>query len=141
MPDINGEGVSVNAIGKRVRVMVVDDEPLIREVVVDTIRFAGHEVVAVAVDGAEAVERAAELRPDLVIMDVVMPRLSGVEAMEAMLEAGTARSVALMSGEFRSLGLNRAELLQRGAVALLEKPFSVTEVFELLERASQGKLS
>ena len=119
--------------------MVADDEPLICEVVADTIRFAGHEVVGTVGNGVEAVEYAAELRPDLVIMDVVMPRLNGAEAMAAILEAGTARTVAVMSGEFRSLGFTPADLLRRGAVALLEKPFSMTVVIELLERESNAK--
>jgi len=120
--------------GGQLRVLVVDDHPAVRDVVADTIRFAGHDVVGTASDGVEAVEQAALLRPDVVLMDINMPRQHGDEAMRAILAAGTARRVALMSGEWRSLGLTREKLLKEGAAAFLEKPFNVSELFSLLEK-------
>jgi CheY-like chemotaxis protein len=115
----------------------VDDQEAVCEVVSDTIRYAGHEVVGTARDGVEAIERAEQLRPDVVIMDVAMPRKNGVEAMRAILEARTAGRVALMSGEYRSLGLTRDEMMRNGAAAFLEKPFSVDQLFELLGQWSE----
>jgi YesN/AraC family two-component response regulator len=94
-------------------------------------------VVGTARDGVEAVERAEQLRPEVVIMDVSMPRKNGVEAMKAILEAGTAQWVALMSGEYRSLGLTREEMMRNGAAALLEKPFNVSQLFDLLRQWSE----
>ena len=117
---------------RRLRVLVVDDQEAVCEVVADTIRFAGHDVVGTARDGVEAIERAEQLRPDVVIMDVAMPRKNGVEAMKTILEAQTAERVALMSGEYRSLGLTREEMMRHGAAAFLEKPFSVNDLFDLL---------
>ena len=117
--------------------LVVDDQEAVCEVVSDTIRYAGHEVVGTARDGVEAIERAEQLRPDVVIMDVAMPRKNGVEAMRAILEARTAGRVALMSGEYRSLGLTRDEMMRNGAAAFLEKPFSVDQLFELLGQWSE----
>ncbi len=121
---------------RRLRVLVVDDQEAVCEVVADSIRYAGHDVIGVARDGVEAVTSAQELRPDLVVMDIVMPRLNGVEAMRSILEGKTATWVLLMSGEYRSLGLTRDEILKIGAVTLLEKPFSVTEMFSWLDRLS-----
>ena len=118
--------------GKKLRVMVVDDQPAVCEVVADTIQYAGHEVVGIAKDGVEAVARAAELRPDLVVMDVAMPRMNGVDAMKAILAAGTAKRVLIMSGEYRSLGLTREDVMRQGAAGFMEKPFSVTVLFDLL---------
>ncbi len=119
------------------RVMVVDDQEGVRMVVADAVKFAGHDVVAVAADGDEAVELARQHRPDVIIMDVQMPKLSGPAAMDAVLREGTARQVILMSGEWRSAGLTAAELLRRGATAFLEKPFSVTHLFELLDKSAR----
>jgi CheY-like chemotaxis protein len=119
--------------------MVVDDQEAVCDVVSDTIRFAGHEIVGTARDGMEAVERAAELRPDLVVMDVLMPRMNGVEAMKRILKGGTARRVMLMSGEFRSIGMTLEDLYRLGASAFLEKPFNVTKLFALLEEWSGGE--
>jgi CheY-like chemotaxis protein len=124
-------------VSRRLRIMVVDDQEAVCEVVSDTIRFAGHEVVGTARDGVEAVERAEQLRPEVVIMDVSMPRKNGVEAMRSILEAGTAQHVALMSGEYRSLGLTREEMMRNGAAAFLEKPFNVSQLFDLLRQWSE----
>jgi CheY-like chemotaxis protein len=84
----------------------------------------------------EAITRAEELRPDLVVMDILMPRMNGVEAMRAMLKAGTTRRVMLMSGEFRSTGMTVDQLYQSGAAAFLEKPFDVNKLFDLLDQWS-----
>ncbi len=114
--------------------MVVDDQEAVCEVVSDAIRSAGHEIVGTARDGVEAVARAAELRPDVVVMDVIMPKMNGVEAMKQIVKAGTARRVMLMSGEFRSIGFTLEDLYKLGAAAFLEKPFNIGTLFELLEQ-------
>ena len=116
---------------------MVDDQEAVCEVVSDTVRFAGHDVVGTARDGVEAIERAEQLRPEVVIMDVSMPRKNGVDAMKTMLGAGTVQRVALMSGEYRSLGLTREEMLRNGASAFLEKPFNVSQLFDLLRQWSE----
>lgn len=118
---------------KRLRVLVVDDEDAVREVVADTIQYAGHDVVGTAKDGAEAVTRAQELKPDLVVMDIKMPRMNGVEAMRAILAGGTARWVMLISGEYRTLGFTKEDISNSGAAAFMEKPFDVTRFLNLLE--------
>jgi len=120
--------------GKKLRVLVVDDQPAVCDVVADTIRYGGHEIVGTAKDGVEAVARAQELRPDLVVMDILMPRMNGVDAMKAILAAKTAKRVLLMSGEYRSLGVTRDEMMREGAAGFMEKPFNVTDLFGLLER-------
>ncbi len=120
------------------RVMVVDDQEGVRMVVADTVRYAGHDVVATAGDGDEAIEQARTHRPDIIIMDVQMPRLNGAVAMERILQEGTASRVILMSGEWRSAGYTTSDLLKRGAAAFMEKPFNVTRLFELLDSYSRS---
>ena len=119
--------------GKKLRVLVVDDQPAVAEVVADTIEYAGHEIVGIARDGMDAVTKAKELQPDLVVMDVSMPRMNGVDAMKAILKAGSAKRVLLMSGEYRSMGITRDEMMREGAAAFMEKPFNVSELFSLLD--------
>ena len=128
------EQPSESSSGKKLRVLVVDDQPAVCEVVADSIQFAGHDIVGTAKDGVEAVERAKELQPDLVVMDISMPRMNGVEAMKVILAAKSAKRVLLMSGEYRSLGVTRDEMMKQGAAGFMEKPFNVTELFGLLER-------
>jgi CheY-like chemotaxis protein len=132
----SGEDVQPASETKKLRVLVVDDQPAVCEVVADAIQYAGYDVVGKAKDGAEAVRQAKELRPDLVVMDVSMPRMNGVEAMKAILAAGTAKRVLLMSGEYRSLGVTREEMMREGAAGFMEKPFNITELFNLLDHWS-----
>ena len=124
---------------KKLRVIVVDDQVAVCEVVADTIEYAGHEVVAKGKSGAEAVSLSGELRPDVVVMDVSMPGMNGVDAMKAILTAGSAKRVLLMSGEYRSLGVTRDEMMRQGAAAFMEKPFNVTELFALLNGWAEEK--
>ena len=66
------------------RVVVVEDEGLIRMDVVATLQEAGYEVVGEGADGEEAIKLATELEPDLVVMDIQMPHVSGLDLIEAM---------------------------------------------------------
>jgi two-component system, chemotaxis family, chemotaxis protein CheY len=130
------EDAGTSADGKKLRVLVVDDQPAVCEVVADTIAYAGHEIVGKGRDGMEAVSLAKELSPDLVVMDISMPRMNGVDAMKAILAAKSAKRVLLMSGEYRSLGVTREEMMREGAAGFMEKPFNVSDLFELLDRWS-----
>jgi DNA-binding NtrC family response regulator len=128
------EDLGASGDARKLRVLVVDDQPAVCEVVADTIAYAGHEIVGKGRDGMEAVSLAKDLKPDLVVMDVVMPRMNGVDAMKAILVAKSAKRVLLMSGEYRSLGLTRDEMMREGAAGFMEKPFNVSELFEMLAR-------
>ena len=124
---------------RKLRVLVVDDEPTVCEVVADTIAYAGHEIVGKARDGVEAVALAKELQPDLVVMDILMPRMNGMDAMKMILAAKSTKRVLLMSGEYRSLGVTREEAIREGAAGFMEKPFNVTELFNLLNHWSEDE--
>ena len=65
------------------RILIAEDEPDIRELVAFSLRFAGHEVTATA-NGEEAVQQAVQVIPDLILMDVRMPKMTGYEACRLM---------------------------------------------------------
>ena len=69
------------------RVIVADDDPLTRKMVCEALERDGIEVVATARDGAEAVETGLRLRPDLVLMDIVMPGIDGIAATAQLADA------------------------------------------------------
>lgn len=121
--------------------VVVDDEPAVADMLADVVRYGGHEVIAIARDGMEAVDTVRRLAPDVVIMDVLMPRLNGVQAMRQIVAARAARKVLLVSGEYRSLGMTRDQIIKEGAAGFLEKPFSVTELSDLLDQWSDELLA
>ena len=110
------------------RVLVVDDEPAIRKVVRDALEREGHEVAA-ASDGADALEQFEKERFDLVITDLAMPRVGGLELVQ---EIRRASRVPILVLTVRSDEREKVRLLDAGADDYVTKPFGVAE---LLARA------
>jgi response regulator NasT len=114
------------------RVVVAEDEALIRLDVVEMLRDAGFDVVGEAGDGEEAVRLAEEFRPDLVVMDIKMPVLDGISAAEQIGKANVAPVVLLTA-------FSQTELVERardaGAMAYVVKPFSPADLLPAVEIA------
>lgn len=116
----------------RSRVVIAEDEALIRLDLKETLDELGYEVVGEAGDGEQAVALARELRPDLVILDVKMPVLDGISAAQRIAAAGIAPVVILTAFSQRDL-VERAR--DAGAMAYLVKPFSSTDLMPAIEMA------
>jgi response regulator NasT len=114
------------------RVVVAEDEALIRMDIVETLRDNGFIVVGEAGDGERAVELAIELRPDLVVMDVKMPKLDGISAAERLSRDNIAPVVLLTAFSQKEL-VNRAS--EAGAMAYVVKPFSPNDLLPAIEIA------
>jgi AmiR/NasT family two-component response regulator len=114
------------------RVLIAEDEALIRLDLAEMLREEGYEVVGEAGDGQEAVELAEQLRPDLVIMDVKMPRRDGIDAAAEIASKRIAPIVVLTAFSQRDL-VERAR--DAGAMAYLVKPFSITDLVPAIEVA------
>jgi two-component system chemotaxis response regulator CheY len=114
------------------RVLVVDDTVCIRSQIRDILVSAGYEVEEVA-NGAEAVERFRELRPDLVTMDIVLPRKSGIDATREILRVDPGARVVICSG----LGQEALvmEAVAAGATDYLVKPLHPTDVLRVVRKA------
>lgn len=114
------------------RVVVAEDESLIRLDIVETLRDNGFDVVGEAGDGETAVALAKELRPDLVVMDVKMPKLDGISAAEQLSEDNIAPVVLLTA-------FSQKELVERateaGALAYVVKPFNQNDLLPAIEIA------
>jgi response regulator NasT len=113
------------------RVVVAEDEALIRMDVVATLQEAGYEVVGEAGDGEEAVRLAIELMPDLMIMDIKMPKLDGISAAEKISEHKI--PVVLLTA------FSQADLVKRaadaGAMAYVTKPFKPSDLLPAIQIA------
>nr|WP_028473683.1 response regulator [Nocardioides alkalitolerans] len=120
------------AQGARRRVVIAEDEALIRMDLAEMLDDEGFEVVGQAGDGQRAVELAEELRPDLVILDVKMPVLDGIAAAERIAAQRIAPVVILTAFSQREL-VERAR--DAGAMAYLVKPFSATDLVPAIEMA------
>ncbi|MFF0817646.1 ANTAR domain-containing response regulator [Rhodococcus sp. NPDC003318] len=115
------------------RVVVAEDEALIRMDLVEMLREEGYDVVGEADDGQRAVELAEELGPDLVIMDVKMPRRDGIDAASEIASKRLAPVVILTAFSQREL-VERAR--DAGAMAYLVKPFSKADLVPAVELAA-----
>ena len=109
------------------KVLVVDDEPDIRDLVSVNLRMDGHEVVTAA-DGDEAVAAAASDAPDLIILDVMMPGRDGFAVLEALKADRGLANIPVVLLTARTERIDRIRGGIEGAVVYLTKPFSVTEL-------------
>jgi DNA-binding NarL/FixJ family response regulator len=117
------------------RVMVVDDHPMWRDAVARDLTEAGHEVVATAGDGGEAVRRAPAARPEVAVVDLQLPVLSGVEVTRALVAGGVRVLVLSASGEQADV----LEAVKAGATGYLVKSASREELLSAVEATARGE--
>jgi two-component system, OmpR family, response regulator MprA len=119
------------------RILVVDDEPAVREAVERALRLEGHDV-ALAADGGQALDALDAWPPDAVVLDVLMPRVDGLEACRRMRLSGDRTPVLMLTA--RDAVRDRVAGLDAGADDYLVKPFALEELLArvraLLRRAS-----
>jgi response regulator NasT len=117
---------------EKLRVLVAEDEALIRLDLVELLTDEGYTVVAEAGDGEEALDLARKLTPDLVVMDVKMPKMDGISAAAVIAEERIAPVVMLTAFSQREL-VERAR--DAGAMAYVVKPFDASDVVPAIEIA------
>lgn len=132
-PMISGTPSTTDSATASMRVLIAEDEALIRLDLAEMLREEGYEVVGEAGDGQEAVELAESLRPDLVIMDVKMPRRDGIDAAAEIAAKRIAPVVVLTAFSQREL-VEKAR--DAGAMAYLVKPFSISDLIPAIELAA-----
>lgn len=123
-----------------VRLLVVDDAMIIRELIKEAAAEAGFEVVGEATNGREAVERFTELRPDVVTLDLVMPQYDGLHALEGILAADPGARVVVVSALEQTTILKEA--FRKGASDFITKPFDkklLVATIENVASAAVGK--
>jgi two-component system chemotaxis response regulator CheY len=116
----------------KARVLIADDASFMRQMIREIIEPEGYEVVGEATNGMEAVELYLKLQPDLVTMDIVMPKRSGIEAVRGILAEDPRAQVVMCS----ALGQETLvmEALQAGAKNFIVKPFKPDAVLSTLDR-------
>jgi response regulator NasT len=114
----------------RVRILVAEDEAIIRMDLIEMLQGAGYEVVAAATNGQEAIDLATEHKPDLAILDVKMPVLDGISAAAKIIEIAPVLMLTAFS---------QKELVERardaGVMAYVVKPFTIGDLMPAIEIA------
>jgi len=118
------------------RVLVVDDQDLVRHGLRMILELGGVEVVGEAADGAQAVTAAAQLEPDVVLMDLRMPGMDGVEATRRIAESSDARVLALTTFD---VDQHVVDVLRAGAVGFLLKDVTANGLVDAVRRAAAGE--
>ncbi len=118
------------------RVLIVDDAKFMRHMIKNILVGLGYEIVGEACDGREATEMYRELSPDLVTMDIIMPNVGGIEALQEIRGADPNAKVVMISALDQREPL--MEALKLGAVDYVVKPFEKDRVEEAMQRVLAG---
>lgn len=120
------------ADAKAAGVLVVDDEQFFRQILRDMLHKDGFRVVAEASSGDEALEKFRQFAPELVLMDIYMPDMNGIEATREIMAFAPMAKILICSGSGYDDDINAA--LQAGACGIIYKPFFAAEVLETINR-------
>jgi len=114
------------------RVLIADDASFMRQMIREIIEPEGHEIVGEATNGIEAMELYTELQPDVVTMDIVMPKRSGIDAVKAIVTENPTACIVMCS----ALGQEALvmEAMQAGAQDFIVKPFKPDSVLSTLNK-------
>lgn len=115
------------------RVMLVDDASFMRMMLKNILVGSGYEVVGEAENGAKAIEQFKALKPDLVIMDIIMPEMGGIDAVREIIKLNPSAKILMCS----SMGQQSlvVEAIQAGAKDFIVKPFQPSNVLEAVKKA------
>jgi DNA-binding response OmpR family regulator len=111
------------------RILIAEDEPDIRELVAFTLRFAGHEVTT-TMNGEEAYHTAQDMIPDLIMMDVRMPRMTGYDACRAMKQIPALKDIPVVFLSAKGQDSEIQTGIEAGAEEYLLKPFAPDQLVE-----------
>jgi two-component system chemotaxis response regulator CheY len=114
------------------KILLVDDASFMRMMLKNILAGAGYEVAGEAENGAKAVEQFKALKPDLVIMDIIMPEMGGIDAVREIVKAQPGAKILMCS----SMGQQSlvVEAIQAGAKDFIVKPFQPSNVLEAVKK-------
>ena len=113
-------------------ILICDDAAFMRRMIKDILTKNGYNIAGEAENGQKAVEKYAEVQPDLVLMDITMPEMDGIEALKKIKEADPAASVIMCSAMGQQAMV--IESIQSGAKDFIVKPFQADRVIEAVQK-------
>ena len=120
-------------------ILIVDDDHMMRELLKAILRGEGYRIVGEASNGLDAVELCVNQRPDLVLLDINMPKMDGLTALEEIRKANPSAMVLMVSGEATMNKVNEA--MQKGASGFVVKPLVPANVLERVRMCCKRKNS
>ncbi len=114
------------------KILIVDDAAFMRMMLKNILGKGGHEIVGEGQDGSEAVQKYMELKPDVVTMDIVMPRVNGIEAVREIMKKDPNAKIVMISALGQEAMVKEA--LELGAKDFIVKPFNKDKVLEVINK-------
>ena len=114
-------------------ILICDDAAFMRMMIKDILTKNGYNIAGEAENGAKAVEKYAELKPDLVLMDITMPEMDGIQALKKIKETDSAANIIMCSAMGQQAMV--IESIQSGARDFIVKPFNQDRVLEAVKKA------
>ncbi len=114
------------------KVLIVDDAAFMRMTIRQMLEQHGHEMIGEAADGVEAVKKYIEVKPDVVLLDITMPEMNGVEALKRIKELDSGAKVIICSAMGQQAMV--AEAIQSGAKDFIVKPFEADRLVAAVDR-------
>jgi len=115
------------------KILIVDDASVITEMIQSLLAAHGHEIAGVAHDGLEAIEKYKALRPDVVLMDILMPGMDGMQSLKKILEYDKKAKIVVVTALGRPALMREA--VEAGAVGYVTKPFEIRRLLGAIEIA------
>ena len=114
------------------KVLIIDDAAFMRMVIKDILTKNGYEVIGEGVDGEDGVQKYKDLKPDLTFLDIVMPKMEGIDALRAIIEHDPDAKVVMCS----SIGQQSVvtDAITIGARDFIVKPFDAAKVLEVVQK-------
>lgn len=114
------------------RVLIVDDSRTSRRFLGNMLVEAGYEIVAEAVDGEDGIKKYEEFKPDIVTMDITMPKLDGIDAVSEILKIDPEAKIVMVTAAGQKT--NIVEALKRGAADFIQKPFDSSAILTVISK-------
>ena len=122
---------------KKATIVVADDDSMLREIVKIMLRSEAYSIVGEASNGEDAIRQCETLKPDLLLLDINMPKLDGMLALDAILKLNPAPIVLMMSADATMDNVSGA--IKKGAAGFVVKPLNAASVLDRVEAALKGK--
>ena len=116
------------------RIFLVEDEAIIAEDLNQSLQRMGYEIPFISASGAEALKKLETVKPDLVLMDVVMPNLNGFQATRALTRDESTKHIPIILVTTKDQDTDRVWGMRQGAKAYLTKPFSEEELGAVIKQ-------
>ena len=113
------------------RVLIVDDSRTSRRMLSNILEGFGHEVVAEAKNGVEGIEKYREFKPDLVTLDITMPEMDGLGALDVIIDEDPEANVIMVTAAGQKEKM--VEAIKRGALEFMQKPFDPDQIESVIE--------